>query len=42
MYADQTHKAFRLNVGQELGSVQSMSMVTTQLKLIANSKTVKC
>ena len=39
--ADQTDKACRSNVGQDLGGVQSMFMVIIQLKLIANSRAVK-
>ena len=42
MPADQTDKACRSNVGRDLGGVHSMSMVTTQPKLIANGRVVKC
>ena len=42
MPVDQTNKASRFNVVQDLGDVQSMSIVTTQFKLIANSRAIKC
>ena len=41
MPADQTNEACRLNVNRDLGSVQSISMVTTQL-FVDCKKTVKC
>ena len=40
MPADQIDKVYRSNAIRDLGSVKSM--VTTQSKLIANSKAVKC
>ena len=39
---DQTIEACRSNVGRDLGSIQSMSIVTTQTNLIANVIAVKC
>ena len=42
MPADQIDKACWSNAVWDLGGVQSMSMVTTQPKLIANGKAIKC
>ena len=39
---NQTNKACKSNAVQDLGGVQSMSMVITQPKLIANGRVVKC
>lgn len=39
---DEIDEACKSNVGQELNSVYSISMVITQPKLIANSRAVKC
>ena len=38
---DQTNKACRSNAVRDLGGVQSISMITTQPKLIANGRAVK-
>ena len=38
---DQTDEACRSNAVRDLGGVQSISMVTTQPKLIANGRAVK-
>ena len=38
---DQTNKAYRLNVGRDLGGVQSMSMVITQ-PFVDYKKAVEC
>ena len=41
IFLDQTDKVYRSNAVQNLGGIQSMSMVTTQPKLIANGRAVK-
>ena len=41
MLIDQTDKAYRSNVVRDLGGIQFMSIVTTQLKLITNVRVVE-
>ena len=41
MPVDQTNESCKSNAIRDLGGIQSISMVTNQFKLIANSKAVK-